>query len=232
MEDGHCKSYMCRGTSPLYKGDFEVEKRRYESTYKIPIVALGCAPYHYLMCNQEYNYDQIMESTCICHPLYSVENNDTYNGMIGMEPQCLPMAGVPCEFDKSEGTDFSELLLHEVKCAPNMVCKKIKDINHERKQNKSVWELFEHSFTGFGMSPIARDYMVSKAIGMCVCNKTEDAHGKMVEKYIQTPFNECLEPRKSKGEMIHFGRKGGWIKDEVELFVGIFVLMKVTWNIL
>lgn len=150
----------------------------------IPIVGLGCAPHHFLTCDQDYNSDQIMNSTCICHPLYSVENNDTKSPI-----QCLPMAGVPCWFNITD--DFGGILFEKTGCAPRMECKTLQEVNAERRQKKTKWELFEKSFAGFGMSPIARDYMVSRAMGMCVCNK--DTHGK--HEYIQTPFNECLKIR-------------------------------------
>ncbi len=213
---------MCRGTHTWN------QDKKHESTHSIPIVARGCAPQHYLICNQEYNFDQMMESTCICHPLYAVENKNFTNNFT-WESQCLPMAGVPCSFDRDQRTEFGRLLFAKVQCAPNMNCTSLKEINKHKRQNKSNWELFEKTFAGFGMSPIARDYMVSRATGMCVCEKVKDVHGNMVEKYIQTPFNECLEPVKARGEMIHF-RQGGWTNGGKELLIGILIIIMVARN--
>ncbi len=205
--DAHVETFMCRGSHTM---DRQLRPRRHAVKHDMPIVALGCAPYHYLMCNQEYNLDQMMESTCICHPLYAVENkNYTDNANDTSKPkelQCLPMAGVPCKFNVDTTTSFGRLLFAEVQCAPNMMCKNLTAINRENMENKSNWELFEKTFAGFGMSPIARDYMVSRAMGMCVCNKEKDVHGNMIEKFIQTPFNECLEPLKGGSVM-----QRGWM---------------------
>lgn len=213
---------MCRGTHTHWS---QIPAKLLKGEYSIPIVALGCAPYHYLMCNQEYNFNQMMESTCICHPLYAVENKNYTaikpSGNRKMsQSQCLPMAGVPCRFN-IENTEFGKLLFDYVPCAPNMVCQNLTEINLENNQNKSKWELFEKTFTGFGMSPIARDYLVSRATAMCVCAKGQP---NSVEIFIQTPFNECLVPVKGGGEMIHFMQRG-WLNGK-EMLIGMLLVIR------
>lgn len=145
---------------------------------KIPVVGLGCAPNKLLFCDQNYNDFQMMQSKCICHPMYAFYSNKT--------DECLPMAGVPCRFNQS-ADGFAKLFTSK-DCAPNMECISLEVINARKTEDKDRWQRFEKSFAGFGMSPIARDYMVSIATHGCVCKR--DASGQ--DLYIETPFNECL----------------------------------------
>ncbi|CAL8131414.1 unnamed protein product [Orchesella dallaii] len=155
--------------------------RNYEPSVNVSVVALGCTPYNFHFCDQEYAADQLMDSKCICHPQYSIPNANYSKKLKDnplTNPTCFPTAGVPCGFDNT-GDDFSKLLPTRFTCAPNMVCN-----NLTEDQLKFRWNTFRRSFTGFGMSPIARDYMVSKATHICECNDTD--------RTIQTVMNQCV----------------------------------------
>lgn len=146
---------------------------------KVPVVGLGCAPHKFLFCSQEYTEDQLLNSTCICHPLYSQASEVTLatSGIYNKNNACFPKAGVPCKFNTTN--DFGDLLPKiALTCGANMKCEDISDTSNN-------WKLFEKGFAGFGMSPIARDYLVSRATGYCKCNGG----------FIQTPLNACVEPK-------------------------------------
>lgn len=140
--------------------------------FKVLKVALSCNPFELTYCRTEYDDSLTIKSRCDCNYLYSVKEK-TASGSF----KCIAKAGVPCIFNQDPSiTDPFLTLPTSTDCHSSLICR-----NASKEQQRKT---YQKAFHGFGITPIAYEYMIENAAGYCDCGSPSHTINEL---------NECVE---------------------------------------